>query len=216
MDYFFYFSIWGFRTAYRLFYHWETYGLNDRSYPGAAIIAPNHASFLDPPLIAATFWPEETHFLARASLFNSWYMKWILEHLHSHPVTGSVHDIKTMRLVCELLKENKKVVIFPEGIRSEDGQLQSVKSGMSMLALRMNCPIIPVYIYGTYEAWPRHSKWPKGGSKIACVFGKPIYSESYAGLNKKQAQEELTKQVQLSIEKLKEWYQAGAKGDVPS
>lgn len=215
MDYFFYCAIWSFRAAYRLCYRWKIYGIEVESYPGAAIIAPNHLSFLDPPLIAASIWPEETHFLARATLFKKWYMKKILELLHSHPVTGTVQDIRTMRLVCDLLKANKKVVIFPEGIRSEDGQMQSVKSGMSMLAIRMKCPIIPVYIYGTYEAWPRHSRWPKTGSKIACVFGKPIYPETYANLDKKLAQEELTKQVQLAIEKLKEWYDAGATGEVP-
>lgn len=190
--------------------------MDPQLHPGAAIITPNHTSFLDPPLIASACWPEDTHFLARATLFKSWYMKWILEHLHSHPVTGSVQDVKTMRLICDLLKKNKKVVIFPEGIRSEDGQMQSVKSGMSMLALRMDCPIIPVYIYGTYEAWPRSSKWPKVGSKIACVFGHPIYPKNFALLNKKQAQEELSKQVQIAIEDLKTWYEAGATGQIPN
>lgn len=200
-------------VCFRLFYQCQIYGTKN-PYPGAAIIAPNHASFLDPPLIGA-FWPEETHFLAKASLFEKWYMNWLLVKLHSHPVSGSAQDVQSMRMICQLLKEGKKVVIFPEGIRSEDGQLQPVKSGISMLALRMECPIIPVYIHGTYEAWPKHSRWPRGGSKIACIFGNPIFAANNEGLSKKAAQEAMALEVQTAIEKLKEWFENGAQGEVP-
>lgn len=213
MDLFFRTVILGFYTGFRLFYRCRIYGTKN-PYRGAAIIAPNHVSFLDPPLISA-MWPEETHFLARATLFDTAFMGWLLPKLHSHPVTGSSQDIPSMRMICQLLKEGKKVVIFPEGNRSEDGQLQPIKLGMSMLALRMECPIIPVYIHGTYEAWPKHSKWPKVGSEIGCVFGRPISVSNYEGMSKKQAQEEMAKDVLQSIAKLKEWYEAGAQGEVP-
>lgn len=213
MDLFFRFAKFCFYAGFRLFYRCEIYGIN-YPYRGGAIIAPNHASFLDPPFICG-FWPEETHYLARATLFDSGLMKWLLSKLNAHPVTGSAQDIQSMRLTCQLLEEGKKVVIFPEGIRSEDGQMQPIKSGMSMLALRAGCPIIPVYIQGTFEAWPRHSRWPKAGSKIACVFGKPVSAESFNDLPKKQAQAEMTKAVQTSIENLKQWYERGAQGEIP-
>ncbi len=213
MDLFFRFAKFCFYAGFRLFYRCDIYGI-EKPYRGGAIIAPNHASFLDPPLICA-FWPEEMHFLARASLFNSRLMKWLLPKLHSHPVTGSAQDIQSMRMICQLLKGGNKVVIFPEGFRTEGGQMQPIKAGVSMLALRVGCPIIPVYINGTFEAWPKHSRWPKMNIKIACVFGKPIDSEAYQGMQKKQAQDEMAKALQLAIENLKTWYENGAQGEIP-
>jgi 1-acyl-sn-glycerol-3-phosphate acyltransferase len=213
MDLFFRCASSSLYLCFRLFYECKIYGTKT-PYSGAAIIAPNHASFLDPPLIGA-FWPEETHFLAKASLFEKWYMNWLLVKLHSHPVRGTAQDVQSMRMICQLLKEGKKVVIFPEGIRTEDGKLQPVKSGISMLALRMGCPIIPVYIHGTYEAWPKHSRWPRGGSTIACIFGNPIFATNVKGLNKKAAQETMACEVQAAIEKLKSWFENGAQGEIP-
>lgn len=192
-----------FKGYFHLCYRYSVHG-NDRPYQGKAILASNHTSFLDPPLIAAA-WPEEAHFLARATLFRHRVGGWILSHLNAHPVRGTVRDIDSLRLICQLLSEGKKVVVFPEGERSATGQLQTMKSGIAMLALRMQCPIIPVYISGTFEAWPRHNRWPKLGTRITCVFGEPIFPPPPHELNKKQAQEFMTQQVQESLEKLSLW-----------
>src|SRR5262245_45858422 len=104
-------------------------------YQGKAILASNHASFLDPPLIAVA-WPEEVHFLARASLFHSRFWNLLLSHLNAHPIRGTVKDVDSLRLICQLLSEGKKVVIFPEGERSRSGEIQTMKSGIAMLAIR--------------------------------------------------------------------------------
>lgn len=201
-----------FRGFFRLFYRLSIYGAGN-PYQGKAILAPNHASFLDPPLIGSA-WPEEVHFLARASLFRHKGWRNILIHLNAHPVHGTVQDIESMRMICQLLSEDKKVVIFPEGERSTTGELQIIKSGVAMLALRMQCPIIPVYISGTFEAWPRHSRWPKFGSSINCVFGKPIFPPSFPNMNKKQIQAMMIEQVQQQLEKLRLWLEAGAQDDL--
>lgn len=194
------------RGFFRLFYRSSIYGVQT-PYQGKAILAPNHASFLDPPLIGAA-WPEEVHFLARASLFRSRIWRMILTHLNAHPVQGTVQDLESFRLIRQLLEEDKKVVIFPEGERSTTGEMQTIKSGIAMLALRMQCPIIPVYIKGTFEAWPKHSRWPKFGSSIICIFGKPIFPQSSPNMTKKQMQELLTEQVQQQLEELRLWLES--------
>jgi 1-acyl-sn-glycerol-3-phosphate acyltransferase len=196
------------RVFFRLFYHFSIYGANS-PFQGKAILAPNHASFLDPPVIGAA-WPEEIHFLARATLFR--YKGWgmLLSYLNAHPVHGTTQDIESFRLICQLLSEGKKVVIFPEGERSATGQLQTIKPGIAMLALRMQCPIIPVYIHGTFGAWPRHKRWPKFGSSIACVFGTPIFPPSSTEMTRKQMQEVMTQQVQKKLEELRLCFEAGA------
>jgi 1-acyl-sn-glycerol-3-phosphate acyltransferase len=156
MKWFYWFTILILKGFFSLFYRLSVYGI-DNPYHGKAIIAPNHASFFDPPLIGAT-WPEEVHFLARASLFRSWILRVIIKNLNAHPVHGTAQDIESFRLICQLLSEGNKVVIFPEGERTVTGSLMPIKSGTAMLALRMQCPIIPVYLKGTYEAWPRHKR----------------------------------------------------------
>ncbi len=201
------------RGYFRLFHRFSVYGV-DAPYPGKAILAPNHTSFLDPPIMGAA-WPEEIHFLARASLFRPAIWGWFLSKLNSHPIQGTAQNIESFRLICQLLEEGKKVVIFPEGERSPTGQLLPIKSGVAMLALRMHCPIIPVYIGGAFEAWPRHKRWPKLGSSIVCVFGQPIFPITSEEINKKQMQEILSKQLQKKLEELRLWYEAGAQGTPP-
>ncbi len=198
---------------FNLFYRLSVYG-SKTPYQGKAIIAPNHASFLDPPVIGAT-WPEEVHFLARASLFRYGGWKSILKNLNAHPVHGTAQDIESFRLICLLLSEGKKVVIFPEGERTLTGSLMPIKSGAAMLALRMECPIIPVYLKGTYKAWPRHKLWPCFGSSIACVYGQPIFPEDFPKMGKKQLQDHFTAEVQKKWEELQFWLEAGANGTPP-
>ena len=200
----FWILIWFIKVYFRIFYRLEVYG-TEHIYRSGAIIAPNHNSFLDPPLIAAT-WPQKTSYLARASLFNNFFFGKLLQGLQAYPVQGSAQDFSSLKTIIQLLKQDKKVVIFPEGVRSNDGTIQGIKTGVSMLSVRTKCPIIPVYIHGTFETWSRHQKWPKIGSSLACIYGEPIFPETYAHLEKKQAREEMTKDLQRSIEHLCAWY----------
>lgn len=189
------------KGVFSLFHAYRVYGL-EHFVPGAAIIAPNHASYYDPPLVAVS-WPEEIHFLAREGLFRKPLLKIIISNLNTYPVRGNSTDLTTFKTVFKLLKENKKVVIFPEGNRTEDGQLGPIKSGIGMLALRGQCPIIPTYIHGTFEVWPRSKRFPKLWGKIACVFGEPIYPGKFSSLPNKSAQEAIANEVKNSIENLR-------------
>lgn len=201
------------RGYFRLFYRLSLFGCHSDTH-GKAILAPNHASFLDPPLIGAA-WPEEIHYLARASLFQHRLWGTILKRLNAHPLHGNAQDIDSIRLICQLLNEGKQVVIFPEGERSHSGELQTIKSGIAMIALRTQSPIIPVYISGTYEAWPRHSRRPMFGTTIACVFGKPIHPNEIHEGQKKKMQELLTQKLQSKLEDLRLWLEQGAVGEPP-
>lgn len=202
---FYFFTKSFFNGLFKLLYRHKVYGI-EHLIPGAAIIAPNHASFWDPPLIAASA-PEEMTFLARASLFTP-FMSFFLSRLHVLPAKGA-ESLESLKLINSLLKEEKKVVIFPEGKRTDDGHLGSFKTGIAMLALRANCPIIPVYIYGTYSIWERSRRFPRFFGRTACVFGSPISPAPYLSLPKKEAQESLAQTVRRSIEALETWYATG-------
>ncbi len=162
------------RSFFWAFYSHEV-ALHTPSIQGA-IIAANHASFFDPPLIAAS-WPEPIHFLARKTLFDVPILRPLIQRLNAHPLStkGQMGALKQMT---ELLQEKKTILIFPEGTRSTDGSIAPFKSGVGLLAKRANAPIIPAYIHGSFQIWPRSKGWPHlFGYHSMCLFGAPIWPE---------------------------------------
>jgi 1-acyl-sn-glycerol-3-phosphate acyltransferase len=197
----------------KLFYRLKIYGL-EHYYPRGAILAANHTSFLDPPIVSAC-WPEEVHFLARESLFHNKLFGSYIRCLNTHPVTGEAGDIGVMRTICALLMEGKKIVLFPEGTRSQDGELQPLKPGVAMLVARSQSAVVPVYVDGAFEVWGRKRKLPRPFGKITCVFGSPITWESVAHLDKKEAQALIVERLSAAIAGLKKWLEDGAHGIPP-
>ena len=164
-----------FRITYWVLYRHrvEWKGVDPKKIKGAAIIAPNHVSYLDPQLVAAS-WPGDLSFFAGSRLFERPFLGFLLRMLCCHPVEKG-KELAAMRTALGLLKEGKKVVLFPEGTRSNDGTLKPLRNGVAFLALQSRCPIIPCYVSGSYEMWPRSRKWPRlRGGRTLCRFGKPI------------------------------------------
>lgn len=200
-----------FKGTFRLLYRHQIYG-SEHFPEGGAIIAPNHASFWDPPLVGASA-PDEVSFLARSTLYGP-FLGPFLRRLNTFPAKGA-ESLDSIKMICNLLKEGKKVVIFPEGHRTEDGLLGPFKSGVAMLAFRAQCPIIPAYIEGTYSIWDRWHRLPRLFGRTACVFGSPIQCEPYLKMPKKEGQEAMALAVRHAIEALEVWYKAGAQGMPP-
>jgi 1-acyl-sn-glycerol-3-phosphate acyltransferase len=188
------------RCIFKFFYKHKTFG--EENLPeGAALLAANHASFFDPPIVAAST-PYEVHFLARRSLFRFPPFRYLISKLNAHPITGSAQDASSFRVISDLLNQGEKVVLFAEGYRTFDGTLQPVKQGVALLAWRCQCPIVPVYICGSFDVWPRQRRFPKLFGKTACLFGKPIDPKQFAHLEKKEAQQALTSALQESLRSL--------------
>jgi len=172
---------------------------------GAAVIAANHASYYDPPVLSISC-PEEIHFLARKSLFEIPLFGRLIRILNSHPVARSASDIQTFKTMLGLLAEGKKLILFPEGKRSYNGDLLPLERGLAFLVQKAKCRVIPAYIQGTFEAWPRGRKFPKLFGRIAVVFGSPIEWEESTPI---------APQTDRSIRNLKKWLNNGAKGTPP-
>lgn len=200
-------------VVFKVFYRLRVYGLENFT-PKAAIIAPNHTSFLDPPLVAVSC-PQEVQFLARESLFTIFGLGRLIRALNTHPVSGDASDVAVFRTLCKLLNEGKKVILFPEGARQETDTLGPIKPGISLLASRTNCAIIPTYVHGTYKIWNRRHRFPKPWGTAACIFGAPILWESFAHMDKREAQAAVSEALKNKIEALRLWYLAGAVGTPP-
>ena len=197
----------------KLFYRLKIYGL-EHYYPRGAILAANHTSFLDPPIVSIS-WPEVVHFLARKSLFRSKIFGGLIRRVNTHPVSGEPGDIQVMKTVVSLLEQGHKVVLFPEGTRSENGELQPIKPGLGLLVSRSKSAVVPVYIHGAYEVWGRKRKFPRPFGKVSCVFGSPITWDSLAGYDKKEAQVILAEKLESAWKELRSWLEKGAIGIPP-
>ena len=207
------FVLFGSWLLAKVFFRLKIYGL-EHFYPKGAIIAANHTSFLDPPLLAVS-WPGEVHFLARETLFNNPIFGGFIRALNTHPVSGNTGDVKVFKTICSLLNQGKKIVLFPEGRRSPDGKLEEIKPGMVMLVAKTQTAIIPAYLDGVFEIWNRKQKFPKLFKKTACVFGSPICWDDFKHLDHREARDLMAQKLQEAILGLKKWFEEGAQGIPP-
>jgi len=166
------------------FNQYKVYGIKNVPKTGGVIIASNHASYLDPPAVGASSRRiRMTHFMARDTLFKKGFMNWFLHKVGVIPLDREKGDLKAMKTSIALLKDGASVALFPEGTRSENGELQPSKPGIGFLVAKGDAPVVPVYVHGSYEAWSKNS----GGLKrlpVTVIYGKLITTEEIRGLGK--------------------------------
>ena len=148
---------------------------------GGVLMASNHASFLDPPVVGVGYRGRPIHFMARDTLWNSKFGKWWMDHVGCIPVSRGTGDVRALKLTIKALKEGKAVSMFPEGTRTEDGELQEAKGGIGFIIEKSGCMVVPAYIDGTYKAHPKGTKFIKP-SKVTITYGKPIMPEDFQAL----------------------------------
>jgi len=138
------------------------------------ILASNHCSNLDPPVVGSVF-EERMRYIAKASLFRPALFGFALRTLGAVPV--SREDERKAALVLKtflgFLESGQTVLIFPEGKRSEDGNLQPLEGGVALLSQKSGCPILPVHLSGTFDALPMGRAFPRP-VKIVMNYGYPI------------------------------------------
>ncbi len=141
---------------------------------GGVIIAPNHRSNYDPPLVGSCIASRPVFFLAKKELFANKFISWILKTVHAIPVDTENPGVKTMRIFVELLRKGKAVIIFPEGSRSKTNEFLSARPGVGYMSIKTNAPVVPVLITGTHESMLNHflRKTP-----FTLKFGRPIYPD---------------------------------------
>jgi 1-acyl-sn-glycerol-3-phosphate acyltransferase len=148
---------------------------------GGVLMASNHASFLDPPVVGVGYRGRPVHFLARDTLWNSKFGTWWMTRVGCIPVSRGTGDIKALKLTIKALKDGKVVSMFPEGTRTEDGELQKAKGGIGFIIEKSGCVVVPAYIDGTYKAHPKGTRFIKP-SKVTITYGKPITQDDFQAL----------------------------------
>jgi 1-acyl-sn-glycerol-3-phosphate acyltransferase len=164
---------------------------------GPAILASNHVSYLDPPLVAVSC-RNEIHFLARKTLFEKPVLGPLIANLNAFPVDRDRGDVAAVRAVLQLLKSGKRVLVFPEGTRSRDGNLQPARAGVGLIIAKSLAPVVPIRIFGSYAALPR-----SGGIRfvqITVVVGRPLlFTKQDVGTGERSVYQELSDRVMAAI-----------------
>jgi 1-acyl-sn-glycerol-3-phosphate acyltransferase len=169
-------TYWIMRALFTVFFRvlgaWEVRGHENVPREGAVLIAPNHLSFLDPPLIGCAL-RRPGWFMAKAELFNIPGFAWLIRGMHAYPVRRGIVDRAALKRTLEYLRDGQVVCVFPEGTRSATGELGPIEIGIGMLALKSGAPIVPVGIRGTDQMLPRDAK-RLHRAKIRVRFGPPL------------------------------------------
>lgn len=139
---------------------------------GGALLLANHQSHLDPPLIGMMI-PPQINYLARETLFKNRFFGAFIRSIGSIPIDRDGMGIGGIKATLRCLKRGEMVLMFPEGTRSPDGNMQPLKPGFAALAKRGGVPLVPIGIDGAFQAFPRGKKFPRPG-RVRIVIGPPI------------------------------------------
>lgn len=160
------------RLVFRIYFRCNVF--NERRVPaeGPVILAGNHASFLDPPMIGAAVL-RPINYLARESLFRFPIFGWYLKALNSVPVDRDGQGAKGLKIILDRLTKGGGIILFPEGTRTRSGELQPARSGVGLTVIKSDAPVVPVRVFGTFKAWNRKQIFPRP-RKVIVKFGEPI------------------------------------------
>ena len=138
---------------------------------GPVILAANHASFADPPLIGSAV-NRAVNFLARDTLFHSPVFGWVIRQFNAVPVDrrGGGAGLKA---ILDRLHAGGCILLFPEGTRSHDGRLQPAKAGIGLTVIKSAAPVVPVRVFGSYAAFGRRH-WLPRPYRVVVKFGEPL------------------------------------------
>ena len=161
-----------FRSLYTVYFRWRVFNADRVPVTGGVILAANHASFIDPPLVgSALFRP--INYLARETLFRYPGVGALLRSWNAVPVNRDGGGAAGLKAILDRLLAGGGIILFPEGTRTLDGKLQPARSGVGLTVIKSVAPVVPVRVFGSFEAYGRHLKIPRP-RRVVVKFGKPL------------------------------------------
>jgi len=157
----------------RPYFRVKVYGRENIPQKTGILFISNHASYIDPTLIGMTL-PGQIHYMTKKELFDVPVFSWFLSRLRTIPINRSGVDRKAIRTCRRILESGERLLLFPEGTRTETGEMQEIKSGAGLLISDLpDVSIVPVYIDGSFQAFPKGAWFPRP-ARITIRYGKPF------------------------------------------
>lgn len=161
------------RIYYNLFFKVKIVGLDNLPKDGGYMLAPNHLSMHDPPLLGGFFPRLDLYAMSKKEAFDVWILKPILPRINVFPVDREGNDITAIKTSLKILKRGDGLLIFPEGTRNKktDGTPLEAKPGVALLAIKAKVPVVPITIDSTYKLF----------SQIVITYHPPVSLKEYEG-----------------------------------
>lgn len=167
---------------------------------GPLIVAGNHASLLDPPIVGACL-RRQSAYMAKEELFSVPLLGPWLRSIGSFPVRRGSPDRKAIRRSQEILERGGVLVIFPEGTRSPDGRLRDPEPGAAMIALRTGVPILPAAVVNSHRILPKGARWPRF-QRVTVRFGPVLHVPRVEGRLDHGTMEQWGRRIMAEIERM--------------
>ncbi len=173
------------RVGLRLAYRQRCLGREHIPRLGPVLYVSNHQSHLDPPIVGCLVGPFSS--LARATLFKPAPFAWLIRQLGAIPLHQDRNPASALRAAVEELKSGGRVLVFPEGSRTHDGEVGPFRPGMMVLLKRAGAAVVPIAIEGAHEVWPRGRSRPRLRGRIMVAAGPPISGDDLLSLETDEA-----------------------------
>ncbi len=186
------------RVLCRLFFGYRPVGAERVPTEGPILIAGNHQSYLDPPLVGSGV-RRPCHFFAKRELFSVPILGALIRRTHAIPVRRGVYDPAALSRVSDILARGGALVLFPEGTRGNGIEFLPAKPGVGMIARQNHVPIVPAYVNGSENLWRALRK-----RSMRIYYGDPIpYEEIERFPDTKDGYRSLAEHVMEHIGRLK-------------
>ncbi len=160
------------RAVAAIVFRMQVSGRRHVPHKGGFILASNHVSYFDPPLLGSAV-NRELHFLAKAELFRNPVFGWILRNVNAIPVKRGAMDRQALKMAVAAIGKGYGLTLFPEGTRSKTADFLPPKPGLGMIASHAGCPIVPAYVDGSNDP----AACLLGRTHLHIAFGEPFPAE---------------------------------------
>ncbi len=191
----------------RFFFRLQVFGHDWIPKQGGVLIASNHVSYLDIPLLGCAM-KRRAHFIGKVELLRNPVMAFFFRYLNGIPIKRGGMNRKVLQEIADRLKKGEVVVIYPEGGINKSGNLKRLKPGIGMLVAMSGVPVVPALIKGTEKALPDGARWIQR-HPVTILFGQPMdFRPRLNQENGKPMYEQISREVMLGFKQLeKEWEQ---------
>ena len=141
---------------------------------GGVVIASNHISYCDPPVLGSGV-PREMHYLAKEELFKNPVFGGMIRSYNAIPLKRSGGDVGALRKAVRLIRQGRAVLMFPEGTRSLSGRLLKPKAGVGMIGSLTSAPVVPAYVEGTNDLGAAFLR----KRRLTVSFGEPVIPSDF-------------------------------------